>query len=99
VPAIFLSVIVLGFCSWEGGFIGIQEPHLDFQRFQDDLENGEHVLIVDADRDQEVILRKVVSEHPKLKNAGKGSSTPGLLIRARNIFPRSMWRGREYRYQ
>ena len=26
VPAIFLSVIVLGFCTWEGGFIGIQNP-------------------------------------------------------------------------
>ena len=53
VPAIFLSVIVLGFCTWEGGLIGIQEPHVDFRRFQEDLKAGKHVLFVDVDPEQE----------------------------------------------
>jgi hypothetical protein len=92
VPAIFLSIIVLGFCTWEGGLIGIQKPHVEFRRFQDDLNNGKHVLFVDADSDQEAILRKVVSEHPKLKDAGEGASTPRLVVKAQSIFPRSMWR-------
>jgi hypothetical protein len=30
-PFIFLSVVVLGFCTWEGGFIGIQTTHQDFK--------------------------------------------------------------------
>ena len=84
VPAIFLSIIVLGFCTWEGGFIGIQKPHVDFERFQDDLHEGRHILFVDADPDQESILQKVVSEHPKLQDAGEGSSPPRWFVGAQN---------------
>jgi hypothetical protein len=92
VPAIFLSVIVLGFSTWEGGFIGIQKPHVDFERFQDDLHSGKHILFVDADPEQEDLLRKVVGEHPKLQDAGEGASTPKLVVLAQSLFPRSMWR-------
>jgi len=82
VPAIFLSVIVLGFCTWEGGLIGIQEPHTDFQRFQDQLRDGKHVLFVDIPIEQEDILHRVVTEHPKLTNAGEGAATPGWVVGA-----------------
>ncbi|AGH46335.1 hypothetical protein C427_4230 [Paraglaciecola psychrophila 170] len=30
----FLAVIVLGFCTWEGGLVGIQIPNYQFKRFQ-----------------------------------------------------------------
>ncbi len=90
VPAIFLSIIVLGFCTWEGGLIGIQEPHTDFKRFQDDLHAGRHILFVDVDPDQESILQKVVAEHPKLQDAGEGSSTPRWVVSAQNKFSRFM---------
>jgi len=80
VPAIFLAVIVLGFCTWEGGLIGIQEPHVDFARFQEDLKAGKHILFVDVDPEQEAILQRVVSEHPALKDAGEGSATPKLVV-------------------
>jgi hypothetical protein len=88
VPAIFLAVIVLGFCTWEGGLIGIQEPHVDFQRFQDDLHAGKHVLFVDADPDQEDILRRVVQQHPKLQDAGEGAATPKLVVTAQKKWTR-----------
>ena len=90
VPAIFLSVIVLGFCTWEGGLIGIQEPHTDFRRFQDDLHQGKHILFVDVDPEQENILRNVVNQHPKLKDAGEGSSTPRWVVGAQQKFTRFM---------
>ena len=86
VPAIFLSVIVLGFCTWEGGLIGIQEPHVEFRRFQDDLNAGKHVLFVDLDPEQEAILQGVVSEHPKLVPSGEGSATPKLVVRGQDTF-------------
>lgn len=82
VPAIFLSVIVLGFCTWEGGLIGIQEPHVDFKRFQDDLHAGKHILFVDIHSSQEDILHTVVKNHPKLKDAGEGEPTPGWVVGA-----------------
>lgn len=82
VPAIFLAIVVLGFCTWEGGLIGIQEPHTDFRRFQNELHAGRHVLFVDVDPEQESLLRKVVAEHPKLRDAGEGSSTPRWVVGA-----------------
>ena len=90
VPAIFLAVVVLGFCTWEGGLIGIQEPHTDFRRFQDDLHAGKHVLFVDVDPEQEATLQKVVEAHPKLVDAGEGSATPGWVVGAQNSFARFM---------
>ncbi|MEH6589840.1 MAG: NAD/FAD-utilizing enzyme [Halioglobus sp.] len=88
VPAIFLSVIVLGFCTWEGGLIGIQEPHTDFRRFQDELHAGKHVLFVDVPIEQESILQAVVRKHPKLTAAGEGNSTPGWVIGAQRKWTR-----------
>jgi hypothetical protein len=82
VPPIFLAVIVMGFCTWEGGLIGIQEPHADFQRFQASLHEGKHILFVDVESKQEQILLSVVNRHPKLKDAGEGASTPGWVIGA-----------------
>ena len=88
VPPIFLSVIVLGFCTWEGGLIGIQEPHTDFRRFQDQLHEGKHVLFVDVPIEQENILHQVVSNHPKLQDAGEGASTPGWVVGAQRKWTR-----------
>jgi hypothetical protein len=90
VPAIFLAVIILGFCTWEGGLIGIQEPHVDFRRFQDDLHQGKHVLFVDVDPEQESILRSVVGNHPKLKHSGEGGATPGWVVGAQRKWTRFM---------
>lgn len=90
VPSIFLSVIILGFCTWEGGLIGIQEPHTDFRRFQDDLHAGKHILFVDVDPEQEEILSKVVAQHPRLQNAGEGESTPRLVVALQKKFTRFM---------
>jgi hypothetical protein len=89
VPPIFLSVIVLGFCTWEGGLIGIQEPHMDFKRFQDQLHEGKHVLFVDVPQEQEDILTSVVAKHPKLENAGEGASTPGWVVGAQRSWTKA----------
>lgn len=88
VPAIFLAVIVLGFCTWEGGLIGIQESHVDFKRFENDLHAGRHVLFVDVDSSQEPTLARVVAEHPGLREAGEGESTPRMVVRFQDRWSR-----------
>ena len=85
-PAIFLAVVVLGFCTWEGGLIGIQEPHVDFKRFDEDLKAGRHVLFVDVDPEQEETLRRITSQHPKLSAAGEGTATPRVVVKAQEKF-------------
>jgi hypothetical protein len=90
IPAIFLAVVVFGFCTWEGGLIGIQEPHSDFRRFQQALRAGQHVLFVDVEPEQESALRQVVAGHPKLQPAGEGDATPRWVVGAQQKWSRFM---------
>jgi hypothetical protein len=90
VPFLFLAVIVLGFCTWEGGLLGIQEPHVDFVRFQDDLDEGRHIFFVDIDEEQETALARIMADHPNLKSAGEGTATPKLVVTAQKKFHDAM---------
>lgn len=85
-PFIFLSLVILGFCTWEGGLIGIQSPHYQFARFQNILKKGKHVLFVDVDINQELALSNVISRHPRLKIAGLGEATPKWVIRSQDNY-------------
>lgn len=84
VPFIFLAIVVLGFCAWEGGLFGIQVPHAEFQRFREALNTGKHVLFIDIREAQETLLSTVVKHHPNLELAGTGSATPEMVISAQD---------------
>jgi hypothetical protein len=85
-PFIFLAIIILGFCTWEGGFIGIQKPNINFKRFQDVLKKGKHVLFVDVEPEQEATIKQVMQNHPNLQVAGVGESTPHWVVRSQDAF-------------
>ena len=85
-PVIFLAIIVLGFCTWEGGFIGIQKPNVHFERFQELLHKGKHILFVDVDPHQEQVFSKVIKAHPMLEAAGTGDATPRWVVRGQDRF-------------
>lgn len=80
IPFIFLAIILLGFFTWEGGFIGIQTFNSNFKRFQKELEEGKHVLFVDLTDEQEEVLQRVVQSHPRARMAGTGRSTPHWIV-------------------
>ena len=86
VPFAFLAIIVLGFCAWAGGLLGIQEPHQDFVRFQKDLDAGRHVFFVDVTSDQEAVLTDIIGQHPGLQPAGNGAATPEVVVLAQKKF-------------
>lgn len=79
IPVIFLAVIALGFCTWEGGLIGIQEPHHEYKKFQKLLEHGKHVLIVDIKPSQEARLTTTVKSYPRVKFAGVIDKSSSLV--------------------
>jgi hypothetical protein len=81
VPFIFLSVILLGFFTWEGGLFGIQVPNSQYRRFTKALDDGKHMLIVDVDADQDGLMRDVLSAHPRLIPSGTGSASPRWFVR------------------
>ena len=86
-PFIFLAVIVLGFCTWEGGFIGIQRRNKHFRRFEHVLKSGKHVFFVDVPPEQEELLDRITSAHPGLKKAGTERGTPQWIMRGQKRVP------------
>ena len=79
-PFIFLSVVILGFSAWLGGFIGIQTPNYKFARFEKILAEDRHVFFVDLEPDQEKILEQILKLHPNLDRAGTEDGPPHWLV-------------------
>ncbi len=86
IPFICLSVVVLGFCTWEGGFFGIQEPHNQFKQFEQALDEGKHVFFVDIDKYQQDLLDSVVRVHPRLTYVGEAKATASWFVKAHQKF-------------
>lgn len=86
IPFIFLAIVMLGFCTWEGGLIGIQIPNYQFAQFKDVLDKGKHVFFVDIDDNQEPALNKIVKHHPSMELAGFGEPTPRWVIRTQDNY-------------
>ena len=80
IPFIFLAIVLLGFCTWEGGLFGIQEPHYQFKRFQTALSQGRHVFFVDISKQQEAALESITNNHPRLEAAGEDEATPEWVV-------------------
>ncbi len=79
-PVIFLAVVLLGFCTWEGGLLGIQKPNHNFVRFEQALREGKHIFFMDLEPGQEPLLAEVLKSHPQVELAGTGSSAPHWII-------------------
>ena len=79
-PFVFLVVVLIGFCTWEGGFIGIQKPNYKFVRFEEVLASGKHVFFVDLEPSQKQILSGLLKIHPNLEQAGIEDSSQYWLI-------------------
>ena len=80
VPVIFLAIVVMGFCTWEGGLFGLHKPNVHFRRFEADLKAGRHVFFVEVSPEQEVMALGVVGLHPGLVSVGSDKATPEWLI-------------------
>ena len=94
VPFVYLSIIVVGFCTWEAGFYGFQIPNKKFVRFEDDLDKGKQIFFVDIETSQEAVLAEVLKDHPRLKPAGTGGATSDWWLQLqcnwhafRKVFP------------
>lgn len=88
IPFVFLAIVILGFCTWEGGFIGIQRNNVKFEKFQGLLKKGKHILLVDVPPSQEATVSRVIHGHPELKIAGFGEATPLWFIKSQESFKR-----------
>ncbi len=83
-PFIFLAIVVLGFCTWEGGFIGIQRPHPILRKLQPVLNKGKHVLFVDIEPQQRSQLKSVINKYDQLEPIGSSAAPPAWFIGAQD---------------
>jgi hypothetical protein len=86
IPFVFLSIVILGFCTWEGGFFGIQIKNKRFARFDAELKAGKHLFFVDIESEKEQLLFDIMDRHPTLESAGEGPSVPHWFIRLQERF-------------
>lgn len=87
IPFIFLAIIVLGFCTWEGAFIGIQRTNKHFKQFEKALKQGKHLFFVDLLPEQEGILDQLLKRHPSLQLAGTERGTPHWIMVGQKLLP------------
>lgn len=87
-PFILLAIVVLGFCTWEAGFLGFQLPNRRFRNFERLLKEGKHLFFVDVRGHQRELLDQVVDRHPGLIRLGEGEGAPWWLISLQEKFQR-----------
>ena len=63
IPYLVVAAILFGFATWEGGFIGIQEPNAVLKHFHPYLKAGKHILFVDTKGKQEKALVDIVETY------------------------------------
>ncbi len=90
VPFIFLAIVVLGFCTWEGGLFGIQVPHNEFVHFEAELKAGQHLYVLDMTPEQYEPLARILAYHPRIVPAGEGTAVPDIVVTAKQKFDSAM---------
>lgn len=80
-PFLFLAIVAFGFCTWEGGFYGIQKPNRAFTRFAEDLEAGRHIIFVDTPPAEKERLLNMVKDHDGLSLKRTEAGRSAWLIR------------------
>jgi hypothetical protein len=89
-PFIFLAVVIFGFCTWEGGLYGIQEPNRAFESFDADLEQGRHIIFVDAEPAEKNALLNVMQTYEQLVLKQIALGRPAWIIRFSNKWRRGV---------
>src|SRR5688572_13473102 len=74
------------FGAWEGGLIGVEKENKKLERFHDDIEAGRYLILIYARRDQESVVRHLMTKrHPEAEFAGVDSHfvNPFTTVRRR----------------
>lgn len=79
-PFILLALVILGFCTWEGGLFGMHTPHHELRNFETAIREGKHLLFVDIQPWDTPLLHRIQADHPQLKFVREGTSTPSWAI-------------------
>tara|TARA_B100000809_G_C15138968_1_gene532039 strand:- start:1211 stop:1717 length:507 start_codon:yes stop_codon:yes gene_type:complete len=59
VPFIFLAILVMGFSCWEFGLWGIQHRNSELSQFDNTIDKGRHVLLIDSDSNDREKIKSI----------------------------------------
>lgn len=70
-----LSAFCILFSTWCAGIGGISQENYKIQRFHDDIEAGNYLIMVDVPKADEEMIKRVMSiRHPEAKLEGQSST-------------------------
>ncbi|MEQ9450110.1 MAG: hypothetical protein RJQ07_00880 [Pseudomonadales bacterium] len=81
------SVLLFGYCTWQGGYFGIRLMNNEFKQFESDLRAGHHLLFVELDsRQQAPMLQQAVSAFADVESAGQERGRPKWMLHGQRRF-------------
>lgn len=70
-PFLVLALMIVGFCTWEGGMIGLHKTNEKLARYQPYVAKGSHLLMVDVTEDEETLVNQTMRHHPRVHRINK----------------------------
>ncbi len=76
----FITLVILGFCTWVGGLVGVAHENWRISPYHDQIEQGKSLLLVDIEPHQEqTVLALIASQHREAMYTGESSSLESPL--------------------
>ena len=70
-PFIVLAMMIVGFCTWEGGMIGLHKTNERLARYQPYVSKGSHLLMIDVTEDEKTLVDQTMRHHPRVHRINK----------------------------
>ena len=70
-PFVVLAIMIVGFCTWEGGMIGLHKTNERLARYQPYVSKGSHLLMVDVAPSEEILVNQTLKHHPRVHRINK----------------------------
>lgn len=86
IPFIFLAIVLFGFSTWEGGFLGFQRPHYQFKKLNKALQRGKHVLYVDVLDSEKAMVESLIRDTESVTKVSEASGEPHWFVSWRTGF-------------
>lgn len=83
---LFIVILLILFCSWEGGLAGIANENKKLAEFHDDLKAGKYLILVYARTHQEQAIKAMMAKkHADIRLEGSDSNFFNPLSRVQRI--------------
>ncbi|MBB3169414.1 hypothetical protein [Simiduia aestuariiviva] len=69
-----LFIFCTGFGTWLGGFVGITRRHYKLEQFDEAIQQGHVLVMIDADAESSSAIERFMQHQPQAQLAGRGTT-------------------------